>query len=88
MGQYDKFKHEVLDSTRWLSEQGYFGKISSGGNVSVRMAEQRIAVITPSGKPYLQLTEGDVCVIDFDRNSIEGPLPPSIEAGMHIGVYY
>lgn len=87
MGQYEKFKHEVLAGTRWLSEQGYFGKISSGGNVSVRMAEQSLAVITPSGKPYLQLTEGDVCVIDFDRHSIEGPLPPSIEAGMHIGVY-
>jgi L-fuculose-phosphate aldolase len=29
----------------------------------------------------------DVCVIDFDGNPLDGKLKPSIEIGMHLGIY-
>jgi L-ribulose-5-phosphate 4-epimerase len=48
---------------------------------------EKIVAITPSGKPYFLLDLNDICVIDFDHKPIEGRLSPSIEAGMHIGVY-
>ena len=87
MGKYDKIKLEVLKSACWLSEQGYLGKRSSGGNISLKVENEDIVAVTPSGKPYLQMTVDDICVIDFARNPIEGDLTPSIETDMHLGVY-
>ena len=87
MGKYDKFKHDVLENTRWLAEHGYLGKRSSGGNISLRIPNEPTIVITPSGRPYLNLDVNDICVLDIDGNSIEGRFSPSIEAPMHIGVY-
>ena len=87
MSHYDSIRREVLDSSRWLAEHGYLGQLSSGGNISVRVPGEKIVAITPSGKSYFLLELNDICVIDFDHKSIEGSLSPSIEAGMHIGVY-
>jgi ribulose-5-phosphate 4-epimerase/fuculose-1-phosphate aldolase len=55
MATYEKEKQTVLDGVRWLSANGYLGKKSSGGNVSVKAREKNIVAITPSGKSYLQL---------------------------------
>ena len=87
MSDYDNIRREVLDSCRWLAEHGYLGELSSGGNISARVPAENIVALTPSGRSYLSLDLKDICVIDFDQNSIEGSLSPSIEAGMHIGVY-
>ena len=87
MEQYEKFKHDVLDSARWLAENGYLGKRSSGGNISVRIPNESIIAITPSGQSYLRLDVNDICIIDFDGKTVEGRFAPSIEAGLHIGVY-
>ena len=87
MSNTDSIRREVLASTRWLAEHGYLGKLSSGGNISVRMPGEKMVAITPSGKPYLSLNAQDICVIDLDLNSIEGSLAPSIEAAMHVGIY-
>ena len=87
MGQYDSEKLTVLEATHWLAEHGYLGKRSSGGNVSIRIAGQDAIAITPSGRPYLKMAVEDVCVIDFDGNPLEGNLKPSIEAGLHLGIY-
>jgi ribulose-5-phosphate 4-epimerase/fuculose-1-phosphate aldolase len=87
MSNYSSMKREIMDSSRWLSEHGYLGELSSGGNISIRVPGENIVAITPSGRSYFLLEPNDVCIIDFDQNSIEGRLPPSVEAGMHIGVY-
>jgi glutamate-1-semialdehyde 2,1-aminomutase len=87
MKNYDNIKREIIDSAQWLSKHGYLGQLSSGGNISLRVPGEKIVAITPSGRSYFSLNLSDICVIDFDRNAIEGSLSPSIEAGMHIGVY-
>ncbi len=87
MSKYNTIKRVVLDSSCWLAEHGYLGQLSSGGNISMRVPGEKIVAITPSGKPYFLLDLNDICVIDFDHKPIEGRLSPSIEAGMHIGVY-
>ena len=87
MSNYDSIKQEVLGTSRWLAEHGYLGKLSSGGNISARVPGEKIVAITPSGRPYFSLDLDEICVLDFEENTIEGSLPPSIEAGMHIGVY-
>lgn len=87
MQNYDKIKREVLESSRWLAEHGYLGRLSSGGNISLRVPGEKILAVTPSGRSYFSLDPSDICVIDFHRQPIEGDLAPSIEAGLHIGVY-
>ena len=87
MGDYDRIRREVLDSSRWLAEHGYLGQLSSGGNISARVPGEKSIAITPSGRTYFSLDLNDICIIDFDQNPIEGSLAPSIETGMHIGVY-
>jgi len=87
MSNYDRIRHEVLDSSRWLAEHGYLGQLSSGGNISVRVPGEKIVAITPSGRSYFSLELNDICVIDLELNPIEGNLSPSIEAAMHVGVY-
>ena len=87
MNNYDNIRRTVLDSSRWLAEHGYLGHLSSGGNISLRVPGEKIVAITPSGRSYFSLDKSDICIIDFDRNPIEGNLAPSIEAGLHIGVY-
>jgi L-fuculose-phosphate aldolase len=87
MGEYDSEKLTVLEATHWLAEHGYLGKSSSGGNLSLRIANQDAIAITPSGRPYLKMAVEDVCVVDLDGRSLDGNLKPSIEAGMHLGIY-
>ena len=87
MSKFEPEKRSVLEAAQWLAENGYLGKKSSGGNISLKVANQDAIAITPSGKSYLKMAVEDICVIDFDGNSLDGLLNPSIEAGMHLGVY-
>jgi len=87
MSQFDPEKATVLEAAHWLAEQGYLGKKSSGGNISLKAANQDAIAITPSGRAYLKMAAEDVCVVDLDGNLLEGNLQPSIEVGMHLGVY-
>jgi L-ribulose-5-phosphate 4-epimerase len=87
MDKYNPEKLSVLAATRWLADHGYLGKRSSGGNISLRIVNQDAIAITPSGISYFKMTVEDVCVLDLDGNSLGGKLKPSIEAGMHLGIY-
>jgi L-ribulose-5-phosphate 4-epimerase len=88
MGNFEVQKAEVLTGARWLCENGYFGgRLGSGGNISLMVRDADRIVITPSRTPYQGMQAEDICVIDPERHQVEGRLPPSIEAGMHIGIY-
>jgi L-ribulose-5-phosphate 4-epimerase len=87
MAKYDKIKLEVINSATSLSEHGYLGKTSSGGNISARVRDEEVLAITPSGRPYPQMAVDDICVMDYNGHLIEGRRSPSIEAAMHIAVY-
>lgn len=88
MDPYLQTRKEVIACCQWLCQHGYFGSLlSAGGNVSVRIPGEPVLVITPSGKPYMELVPQDICVVDFDLTRIDGDLAPSIETSMHAGVY-
>ncbi|MBN2178638.1 MAG: class II aldolase/adducin family protein [Deltaproteobacteria bacterium] len=88
MKEYIEYKRSVLKYTRWLSENGYFGALKgSGGNVSIRIEGENACAITPSGLSYTKMAPDDICVLDFEKNRIEGILEPSMESGMHIAIY-
>lgn len=85
MGQYDAVKQDIVTTCRGLVEKGYL--MATGGNVSARIMGQAAFAITPSNYDYLKMTPEDVCVLDLDLNPLEGERKPSVESGMHAGVY-
>ena len=88
MGQFDKDKQAIVTCARWLSERGYFGCVrGSGGNISVKLNDQNTMAITPSRRPYQEMSLNDICVVNAQMKSIEGLLTPSVEATMHLSVY-
>ena len=88
MDPYRQLRQDVVNCCQWLCRHGYFGsRLSAGGNVSVRVPGETALVITPSGKPYMQMAAEDVCVLDFDLHPVAGDLAPSIETAMHVGIY-
>jgi L-fuculose-phosphate aldolase len=88
MGKFDKNKHDILKCARWLSRHGYFGCLrGSGGNISVRLNNENMIAITPTRRPYQEMSVEEISVVDYDLKSIEGHLAPSVETAMHIGVY-
>ena len=48
---------------------------------------RQAVAITPSGRPYSEMTAEDICILDLKHQQLEGSLPPSIEAGMHMEIY-
>ena len=88
MGRYIIYKEQIIECTQWLSENGFFGALrGTGGNVSMRVAGEAAFVVTPSTFPYDRLAVEDMCVLDFDKNRIQGKHNPSMEAGLHLKVY-
>ena len=85
MSQFDDVKREVVNISQELVQKGYL--MATGGNVSIRIADKNAFAITPSNMDYLQMTPQDICILDFDLEMIEGELQPSVEAGMHAGIY-
>jgi ribulose-5-phosphate 4-epimerase/fuculose-1-phosphate aldolase len=88
MGSYEKFRKEVLEASLWLSDNGYFGSLrGTGGNVSVRIDGRELMAVTPSSVKYHEITPDDICIVDLAGAVVEGARAPSVEAGMHAGVY-
>jgi len=85
MSQYLLPKQQIVDTAQSLVEKGYL--MATGGNLSIRIAGQNAFAVTPSNYDYDKMTPGDVCVLDFDLNVIEGALKPSVESSLHAGVY-
>lgn len=88
MGPYTLYKEKIIECTRWLSLNGYFGSLrGTGGNVSMRVPGEEVFIVTPSTLPYDQLTPEDMCVLDFNKKRMEGKRKPSVESGLHLKVY-
>ena len=85
MGIYDSEKQLIVTTAQALTRDGYL--MATGGNLSVRIPNANAFAVTPSNFDYLKMTADDICVLDFDLNSLEGTLTPSVEAGMHCAIY-
>ena len=85
MSEYQAHKQEVVNTCHTLLERGYLK--ATEGNISARISGRNIFAITPSNYDYAKMQVNDICVLDFDTQSIEGDMKPSIESGMHAAVY-
>ena len=85
MQSYDAAKKLIVETAQKLTQKGYL--IATGGNVSIRIPQERAFAITPTDYDYMKMLPEDVCILDFDLNVMEGHLKPSVESAMHCAIY-
>jgi ribulose-5-phosphate 4-epimerase/fuculose-1-phosphate aldolase len=85
MPEYQTYKQQVMDTCHTLLERGYLKETE--GNISARVIGQNAFAITPSNYDYAKMQVDDICILDFDMQRVEGEMKPSVESGMHAGVY-
>lgn len=83
--QYLKERKLVLDMAQRISRE----KMVPGtwGNVSLRIKDQPLLLITPSGLPYETMTIDDIILLDLEGEVVEGERVPSIEKHLHTWIY-
>jgi L-fuculose-phosphate aldolase len=83
--QYLNERKLVLD----MAQKIYREKMVPGtwGNVSLRVQDQPLLLITPSGMPYETMTVEDIVLLDLEGQVAEGERVPSIEKHLHARIY-
>jgi len=82
-----EFEHrnDIVEVGRRLYEKGFIA--AGDGNISVRMADDRI-LTTPSGLNKGRLGPEDLVVTDMQGTRLYGRLEPSSELEMHLVMYH
>jgi len=83
MDVMEREREAVAATARKLAADGLV--IGTSGNLSVRTHE-RVAV-SPTGATLAELETGDVAVVGLDGSQVAGPLAPTSELGLHLGIY-
>ena len=83
--RYRAYKQHVLVACHTLLDRGYLK--ATEGNISTRIRGRKLFAITPSNYDYAKMRAADICILDLNLNRVGGVLKPSIESGMHAGVY-
>ncbi len=88
MMQWQDAKNIVLDTAVEMYGKGLV--VGSSGNISMRLqgkGKTGLMAITPTSRHYDTLNPDDIPIIDFDGQTIEGKLRPSVETPLHIAIY-
>ncbi len=78
------FREEIISTSLELVKEGLIRL--SAGNVSVRLADNKMA-ITPSSMKYSDVKPEDIVITDLEGNVIEGTRKPSSEKALHAEIY-
>jgi len=81
----EQLSKEIIETCLILVKEGFVS--GSAGNVSVRIPNKNLVIITPSTLDYLQMKPEDLVILDFNGNQIRGNRNPSIEKHLHLGIY-
>ncbi len=88
MGQWRKEKQAVLEAAKKMLAEGLV--VGTSGNISLRLlpeGNRQLLAITPSSQYYDLLGIDDIQILDFQGQTVEGSLRPSVETNLHIGIY-
>lgn len=80
----NKTKETIAQTGRELLEKGLVAR--TWGNISCRIDTNKMA-ISPSGLGYENMTEEDVPIYDFEKDTFEGKRKPSSEKKVHSAAY-
>jgi L-fuculose-phosphate aldolase len=75
----------VAAASRRLAAEGLV--IGTAGNISTRDPETELIAITPTGAVLAELEPEQVAVIDREGALVDGPLEPTSELDLHLGIY-
>jgi L-fuculose-phosphate aldolase len=78
-----RVRADIVDSCRALARAGLV--VGIAGNVSARAGD--LVVITPTGSRLSTVTAGELAVVDLRGRLVSGPLAPTSELPLHLGVY-
>jgi L-fuculose-phosphate aldolase len=78
-------RKEIIDAGNQMVNSALV--IGTWGNISVRIPDEDLIAITPSGVDYDKLISENIPIIDFEGNLIDGNMKPSIELPMHLEIY-
>jgi L-fuculose-phosphate aldolase len=72
-----------------MAQRIYKEKMVPGtwGNVSLKIKDQPLLLITPSGMPYETMSMEDIVLLDLDGEVAEGERIPSTEKHLHTLIY-
>ena len=79
------YRSLIVESGKRMSHSGL--TVETWGNISYRDPETGLVYLTPSGMNYDTIVEDDIVVLDLDGNRVRGKRRPTIETGMHLGIY-
>lgn len=79
------YKKLIVESGKEIVKRGF--TVETWGNISAFDAEEGKVYLTPSAMKYDSISEEDVVVLDLEGNVLEGNRKPTIETGMHLGLY-
>lgn len=79
-----RLRNELAEITQEIYQKGYTPPLN--GNLSVRLDEQHI-LITPSYVCKKLVTADNVLKVTMDLEVVGSQCKPSIETGMHLGIY-
>ncbi|MEG0780299.1 MAG: class II aldolase/adducin family protein [Oscillospiraceae bacterium] len=79
------YKAQLIDGGKRLLAEGL--TIETWGNLSLRDPDTGLCYVTPSALPYDSLGEEDIVVLELDGTVIDGGRKPSVETGLHLGLY-
>ncbi len=82
--QETEARRQIVEAGKKLRDR--FFVAWNDGNISARLPGDRI-LITPTGVNKGDVTEDQILVVDMQGAVISGPLKPSSETKMHLGVY-
>jgi L-fuculose-phosphate aldolase len=88
MSRWYEEKKAILEASREMLDKGLV--VGTAGNISMRLppeGDRQLLAITPSSRPYDILDIDDIQILDFEGDTVEGNLKPSMETGLHIGIY-
>ena len=84
MERTEEVKNEIITGGQRLLEEGLVAR--TWGNISVRL-DDTYMLITPSGRPYEELTARDIVKVNYHDATHEGPVKPSSEKELHCEIY-
>ena len=82
---YLKERRDLLETAQEISTSGMV--IATWGNVSIRIENQPLFLITPSGMSYKTMTIEDLVLVDMLGNMVDGLWKPSVESPLHAEIY-
>ena len=82
--EYANLRRSVLEAGQRMAELGLVA--GTWGNISLRGESGNRIAITPSGRPYQELTAAEIVIVDSCGQIVDGEKPSS-ELALHVAIY-